>query len=504
MQKKKKIIIIGAGLAGMSAGCYLQMNGFDTEIFEMHSASGGLCASWKRNDYMIDGCIHFMAGTSPGDSTYQFWNDLIDMQSIRFIYSDTHAVAENEKQERIYFYSDVDQLESELLTKAPEDKIHIHEFIRIIRKFIHMNAPVFKPIENMTLTDKLGVAYRMMPYLRSLLRYMKITNKEFAARFRNMDLKRVWEMAFVGDSPLFYSIMPMVWRHKKETGYPQGGAGYIAGLIEKKYLELGGTIRFNANVTRILTDDDTVNGIELKTGEQHTADIIVSAADGRTTIFDMLQGNFKDKKVTDRYENNVFQTIDKTLYVSLGINRDFKDQPAKLYFPLSTPIYIDPLTTLDFLEYTHYCEDPTAAPKGKTLLTLMPDAKDWEYWNNLRKNDRQKYIDEKERIARLIIDALDKRFGNIKENIEMIDVVTPATYIRYTNNWTGGQISWKGTQKTFGKPTAWQIKGLKGFYMTGQWAGVAGGLNNVVMMGNHLTQIICKKEGVKFRNKIKV
>jgi phytoene dehydrogenase-like protein len=96
---------------------------------------------------------------------------------------------------------------------------------------------------------------------------------------------------------------------------------------------------------------------------------------------------------------------------------------------------------------------------------------------------------------------LEAKFGNIKDCIEMTDVATPATYIRYTNNWTGGQISWKATKKTFGKPTSWEIKGLKDFYMTGQWAGTSGGLINVVMMGNHLTQIICKKEGVKFTDR---
>jgi len=40
-----KIVIIGAGVAGLSAGCYLRMNGFDTEIFEMHSKSGGRIGS---------------------------------------------------------------------------------------------------------------------------------------------------------------------------------------------------------------------------------------------------------------------------------------------------------------------------------------------------------------------------------------------------------------------------------------------------------------------------
>ncbi|HNR80708.1 MAG TPA: NAD(P)/FAD-dependent oxidoreductase, partial [Mesotoga infera] len=56
----KKIAIIGAGIAGLSAGCYAQMDGFETEIFELHNNPGGLCTSWKRKDYTIDGCIHHL------------------------------------------------------------------------------------------------------------------------------------------------------------------------------------------------------------------------------------------------------------------------------------------------------------------------------------------------------------------------------------------------------------------------------------------------------------
>ena len=64
---KKIIIIIGAGIAGLSAGCYGQINGFNAGIFEMHNISGGLCTSWERKGYIFDGCIHFLMG-SKGDS----------------------------------------------------------------------------------------------------------------------------------------------------------------------------------------------------------------------------------------------------------------------------------------------------------------------------------------------------------------------------------------------------------------------------------------------------
>lgn len=49
----KKMIIIGAGIAGLSAGCYAQMNGYQTTIFEMHDKPGGLCTAWKRKGYTI-------------------------------------------------------------------------------------------------------------------------------------------------------------------------------------------------------------------------------------------------------------------------------------------------------------------------------------------------------------------------------------------------------------------------------------------------------------------
>ena len=72
----KSVIIIGAGIAGLSAGCYLQMNGYRTQIFELHDKPGGLCASWKRNGYTIDGCIHWLLGARPGIDFYRFWEEL--------------------------------------------------------------------------------------------------------------------------------------------------------------------------------------------------------------------------------------------------------------------------------------------------------------------------------------------------------------------------------------------------------------------------------------------
>ena len=70
----KSIIIIGAGIAGLSAGCYGQMNGYHTRIFEMSNSPGGLCTSWQRQGYTIDGCLHWLVGSKPGSSFYRIWD----------------------------------------------------------------------------------------------------------------------------------------------------------------------------------------------------------------------------------------------------------------------------------------------------------------------------------------------------------------------------------------------------------------------------------------------
>jgi len=56
----KKIVIIGGGIAGLSAGIFAQKNGFESTILEKHHTLGGECTGWDRQGYHIDGCIHWL------------------------------------------------------------------------------------------------------------------------------------------------------------------------------------------------------------------------------------------------------------------------------------------------------------------------------------------------------------------------------------------------------------------------------------------------------------
>ena len=63
---KKKILIIGGGVSGMSVGIYAQINGFDSLIIEKHSIPGGICTAWYRKKYRFDYSIQWLVGTKEG------------------------------------------------------------------------------------------------------------------------------------------------------------------------------------------------------------------------------------------------------------------------------------------------------------------------------------------------------------------------------------------------------------------------------------------------------
>ena len=70
---KKKVIIVGGGIAGLSAGIYALKAGFDAEIYEKNPIAGGECMGWNRKGYHIDNCIHWLTGTDPDTKLWEVW-----------------------------------------------------------------------------------------------------------------------------------------------------------------------------------------------------------------------------------------------------------------------------------------------------------------------------------------------------------------------------------------------------------------------------------------------
>ena len=186
------------------------------------------------------------------------------------------------------------------------------------------------------------------------------------------------------------------------------------------------------------------------------------------------------------------------LQVSLGIARSFEHEPHALTFPLERTLFVDASSQWENIGVRIFNFDPTLAPEGKTLLTVMLPTTNYAYWEQLRQENSEKYQIEKERIAQEIIEALETRFGNVRDHVDMIDVSTPATVIRYTNNWKGTFEGWVLSPKMGFRRMKKTLPGLKNFYMAGQWVEPGGGLPTALLSGRNVTQLICKEDKKHF------
>jgi len=491
---EKSIIIIGGGLTGLAAGCYGRMNGYKTTIFEMHNIAGGVATAWKRKGYTIDGAMNWLMGSKPGTSFYHFWEELGAAPGWKIYNSDRQSVIENKEGKAFTVYCDADRMEKYLLELAPEDGVPIKELTAAIRS-LNIEMPVDKPAELMSAFEKVKMM-KMAPYLLFIRKWSKITTREYAQRFKNPFLREMFAPAFGGDFPLVMSLLTLVMQHQKSAGYVIGGALALVEPIERRYRLLGGKILLNARVEKILVENNKAVGVKLADGTEHRADWVISAADGRTTIFDMLGGKYVDEDLKNKYENpKIFAPL---VYVALGVDRKFEDVPPTINgftYPLKKPITVEGKEQTK-LTLRLYNFDPTLSPAGKNVAVVSFESS-YDYWKNLRQNP-EAYNAEKEKIADDVIGGLEERFPGITRQIEMRDVATPITWERYTGNWRGAYEGWMFDSENLLSSMKKTLPGLDNFYMAGQWVNPGGGMPTAAMSGSHTIQLICKQDGKKF------
>ncbi len=131
----RQVIVIGAGLTGLATGIYARRCGYPCRIVEQHSAAGGVAASWRRKDFLIDGGIHFIMGTKPGHSLQALYGELgLDFQG-RFVEMRTYGryIDEN-KGRRIEVTQDLDRLARDLKGYSGDDAPLIDVLVKGARR----------------------------------------------------------------------------------------------------------------------------------------------------------------------------------------------------------------------------------------------------------------------------------------------------------------------------------------------------------------------------------
>jgi phytoene dehydrogenase-like protein len=494
----RKVVIIGGGIAGLCAAVYALECGYRVDLYEMHDMAGGLAMSWRRGAYRFETCLHWLVGSNPAGELHSQWREVCDLDRLKFIDPEIFVHMEDEAGGGLTIYTGVERLEAELLRRAPQDAAAIRELTRAIR-----SLGKFRMLDPSTgIGENWQAILHDIPKLPLVRRLSQMSGRRYAERFSDPLLKSFFGDGDMGKMPALALLISLAWMSEGNAGYCIGGSQALIRLIEERIEALGGRVHFRSRVIRVVVQEGRATGVELAGGEIIPADWVISAADGHATLFELLGGQYVDDLRRRTYaEKELFASY---LQVSLGVAADLSDEPPMVTRILEQPISVDPGTESRNISFRFFHFDPSFARKGHTAVTSLLMTRNYEYWVKLREHDPVLYRAEKQRVAEQVIAVLEKRIPGIRDAIEVVDVSTPATVIRYTGNWKGTMEGWLPVPGAGFRPYPNRLPGLEKFLMVGQWVMPGGGLPSGPLTARPAVRVMCREDHAAFTPVVEV
>jgi phytoene dehydrogenase-like protein len=494
--KRKRIIVVGAGLGGLSAACYAAMNGYETLVLERNRGAGGLVASWKRKDYVVDGGVHFWTGYRPGAAGNELYQDLGIARACRFKDLSLYCrMTDQQTGDSLDITDNIEKFQRDLKVVARSDFEKFDPVVKGAGGLMDqsaMDAFFEKPIEICGALEKLKLMWDMRDFLRLFRGVYRKPVRDYSANIKDPRVRFILDNMFSPEVSVLFLCWILAGLFSKQYGLLDGCSTSATSAMESRLDELGGEIIYNAPVAKITAARDRVVGVVRENNMRHDADIVISACDAYSTIYDLLGGRYSNPAINGRFRS--WKTVSPMVMVSLGVDRHLEDQPWLQMVRLKNPIMVSGDETPAITIRTfNYCD--RFAPSGKTVVQVSFDS-DWSFWRALSR-DTKKYRDEKSRIAEEVSDRLEEMYPGIYGQIEMTDVASPFTTWKRTRNHRGSYMGWVPTAGTMTAAPLRTLPGLDGLYMAGQWV-MGGGVLPSLYSGKQAIQLICHRDGKPF------
>lgn len=480
----KKVIIIGAGLAGLSAGICLQEKGISTDIYELAPWAGGQCTAWERGGYRFDGCIHWMVGTRTGDPINTMYKKVGALDEATGIYNAPSVRLEvgGELMEVPLVF---EKFREFLMKQAAGDKDKIEAILQDIKIMMETEMPMGAPTN---LNELLQFVFKGRGFLSMARKHGKETVRDYLAGLKSDKVRQILFRLMPPDYSAVGLIMMLGTRMRGNAGYPIGGASEMIRRMVDKYKALGGQLHLNTRVDEIVVEKGAAKGIVAK-GVFHQADYVVAACDAYDALKKMLGGRYAHPQLDGLLKEG--KLFDPLILVSFGLDKRF-DIPYSVSCESPEGIETSPTTKAHGFGLRAFDFDPGAAPEGCSSVMVMIEAP-FEYWTNLRAADHAEYKRQKQALADAVASELDRRMPGFAASIRVTDVATPATYVHLTNVYKASFEGFAPIPELVTVNIKRKIPGLERFMLSGQWTTVGGGICTAVADGMAAAKKIAKE-----------
>ena len=462
----KKIIIIGAGFAGLSAACFLAKAGYKVTVLEKHPIPGGRARKMEVDGFTFD----------MGPSWY-WMPDVFDRFFAQFgqKVSDYYHLLRLDPSYRVYWQDDAmdipanyTALQHLLESIEPGAGMQLDLFLQeaAYKYTVGINKLVFKPGQSV-------LEFLDMDLIKGVFKLDVFTSMKnhIQKYFHHPKIKQLMEfpVLFLGalpeNTPALYSLMNYA-DIKLGTWYPEGGMYSIVKAMHSLASSLGVDFKFNHDVQKVDIQNNTIASVACANGERFEADVFIGGADYHFIESKLLPIQYQS--YTPAYWDKREMAPSSILYY-VGLNKKLKNVLHHTLFfdvPFAThasEIYGNPKWPEQPLFYVSVTSqtDPNAAPEGcENLFFLIPVAAGLKGDTEELRNH---YFD-------IILQRFQDRTGeDIKSSIIYYKTFAHADFIADYNAFKGNAYGLANTlmQTAILKPTM-RSKKLNNLFYTGQ------------------------------------
>lgn len=513
---KYDIVIIGAGISGLSLGALLGKAGLKCCIVEKEYHAGGYIAGFSRKDFHFDTAIHWLNQFGETGIVHKLFEALDPNYPKPILLNKIHRYKSENYD--ILLQNDLEKVKREFMVKFPEEKEGVELFFKHAKELSMVSYKMnnfMRNQESMGLIEKAFYYTKMLTVIFPLFKHIKYADDEgvrlgLSKYFKGDAIKDV----FNSERDLLSCLFPLAWANIRDYyKTPAGGSvQYVNWLLEINE-NFGNDILLNTEAISIILNGKTAKGIKVKNKNEENdihAKYVVAACDLPYLYRHLLPANAISEKTKSKIENSVQYTSSFTISIALDCPAEdlgFGEELISLSknnIPRSEHEGSNPeLSKLSIIAPS--VRDKTVCPEGKGILTIYMAAEieKYDYWHTEvdEKGNRirsKAYRDFKKQMAEIIIDRIKKELSpNIREHIMFFEVSTPFTYERYSYNYRGTMMGPRPGKENMQNKVASHFTEIKNLLVGGQWAQLGGGVPIAARSAVNTALIIFRKENMK-------
>jgi phytoene dehydrogenase-like protein len=459
------VVVIGSGLAGLTAANTLAKTGRSVLLLEQHYQLGGM-ATWfkRRGGHIFDISLHgFPVGMVKSCRrywTHEIADSIVQLKNIRF---DNPMFALTTTFNR----DDFTRLLTERFEVPTERVKAFFDTARGMNFYDDQTTTVGQLFE------------KFFPGREDVIRLL-------------MEPITYANGSTLEDPAISYGIVFSNFMSKGVFTF-QGGTDRLIGLMREEITRNGVDLRIRGNVEKIHVHRGRVEAVTVN-GRRIRAGSVVSNSNLKATIFQLVGENHFDRTFIDQARAVRLNNSSCQVYMALRPGEPLDEACGDLLFSSTAPLFrTEALLSRNITSRTYSFYYPRTRPGSDRSLIVSSTNANYADWANL---SEEEYQASKQELIETTLDAVNKYVPGIREKIDHVEASTPRTFEHYTRHWDGASFGTKFEGLAVSRAVPEQVAGLYhagsvGIIMSG-WLGA---MNYGVIVANDVDAYLLKVGG---------